>query len=66
MMPPMSAKAAGDPAPPRLCERGRHWQAAVEPSWPRLRALSMADLTYRMEQFANGGLAASWPTCIPG
>jgi hypothetical protein len=47
-------------------ERGRHWQAAVEPSWPRLRALSMADLTYRMEQFANGGLAASWPACIPG
>jgi hypothetical protein len=39
-------------------ERGRYWQAAVEPFWPRLRALSTADLTYRMEQFANGGLAA--------
>jgi len=38
--------------------RARYWQAAVEPFWPRLRALSTADLTYRMEQFANGGLAA--------
>jgi DNA-binding transcriptional ArsR family regulator len=35
----------------------RYWQVAVEPFWPRLRGLSTADLTYRMEQFANGGLA---------
>ncbi len=35
----------------------RYWQAAVEPFWPRLRALSTADVAYRMEQFANGGLA---------
>jgi DNA-binding transcriptional ArsR family regulator len=33
-----------------------YWQAAVEPFWPRLHALSTADVTYRMEQFANGGL----------
>jgi DNA-binding transcriptional ArsR family regulator len=35
----------------------RYWRAAVEPFWPRLHGLGMADLTYRMEQFANGGLA---------
>jgi len=35
----------------------RYWQAAVEPVWPRLQALCMADLTYRTEQFATGGIA---------
>ena len=37
-------------------ELQRYWQVAVEPFWERLRALSMADLAYRMEQFAGGGL----------
>src|SRR6266511_2711642 len=32
-------------------------QVAVEPVWHRLRALSMADLSYRMERFADGGIA---------
>jgi DNA-binding transcriptional ArsR family regulator len=35
----------------------RYWQATVEPVWPRLRAVSAADVTYRMERFADGGLA---------
>jgi hypothetical protein len=35
----------------------QYWQAAVEPFWPRLRGVSTADLAYRMERFANGGLA---------
>jgi DNA-binding transcriptional ArsR family regulator len=38
-------------------ELDRYWQAAIQPVWPRVRALSIADLSYRMEQFANGGLA---------
>jgi DNA-binding transcriptional ArsR family regulator len=38
-------------------ELARYWQAAVEPVWPRLRAVCTADLAYRMEQFANGGVA---------
>ena len=38
-------------------ELHRYWQAAVDPVWQRLRALSMADLSYRMEQFAGSGLA---------
>ena len=38
-------------------EMDRYWQAAVQPFWQRLRALSTADLAHRMEQFASGGLA---------
>jgi DNA-binding transcriptional ArsR family regulator len=38
-------------------ELQRYWQAAIAPVWPRVRAACSADLTYRMEQFANGGLA---------
>jgi DNA-binding transcriptional ArsR family regulator len=35
----------------------RYWQVAVAPFWSRLRALSAADVAYRVEQFASGGLA---------
>ena len=38
-------------------ELQRYWQAAIVPVWPRVRAACSADLTYRMEQFAGGGLA---------
>jgi DNA-binding transcriptional ArsR family regulator len=34
-----------------------YWQAAIQPVWQRVRAACAADLTYRMEQFADGGLA---------
>jgi DNA-binding transcriptional ArsR family regulator len=49
-----------DPAghlPEVVAELGRYWRAAVEPVWERVRALCTADLAYRMEQFADGGLA---------
>jgi DNA-binding transcriptional ArsR family regulator len=49
-----------DPAahlPTVVGELRRYWQAALEPVWPRVRAVCMADLAYRMEQFADGGLA---------
>jgi DNA-binding transcriptional ArsR family regulator len=49
-----------DPAkhlPTVVQELDRYWQVAVQPVWQRLRALSTADLAYRMEQFASGGLA---------
>jgi DNA-binding transcriptional ArsR family regulator len=49
-----------DPAgqlPAVAAELHRYWQAAVEPVWPRLRGLCAADLAYRMERFAGGGLA---------
>jgi DNA-binding transcriptional ArsR family regulator len=48
-----------DPAahlPAVVQEMRRYWQVAVEPVWQRLRALCAADLTYRMEQFAAGGI----------
>jgi DNA-binding transcriptional ArsR family regulator len=49
-----------DPAghlPTVVGELRRYWQAALEPVWPRVRALCTADLAYRMERFADGGLA---------
>jgi DNA-binding transcriptional ArsR family regulator len=49
-----------DPAahlPTVVGELRRYWQAALEPVWPRVRALCMADLAFRMDQFADGGLA---------
>ena len=49
-----------DPAthlPAVVQEMDRYWQVAIQPVWQRLRALSTADLAYRMEQFADGGLA---------
>jgi DNA-binding transcriptional ArsR family regulator len=49
-----------DPAgqlPAVVEEMARYWEAAVEPVWPRVRGLCAADLAYRMEQFAAGGLA---------
>jgi DNA-binding transcriptional ArsR family regulator len=38
-------------------ELQRYWEVAVQPVWPRVRAVCAADLTYRMERFADGGLA---------
>lgn len=35
----------------------RYWEVAVLPVWPRLQAVCTVDLTYRMERFADGGLA---------
>jgi DNA-binding transcriptional ArsR family regulator len=35
----------------------KYWAVAVEPVWQRLRALCTADLAYRTEQFADGGIA---------
>jgi DNA-binding transcriptional ArsR family regulator len=49
-----------DPAthlPAVVDQMRRYWQAAVQPIWPRLRALCTADVAWRMEQFASGGLA---------
>lgn len=40
-----------------VAELRAYWQVAVEPIWPRLRALCMADLSYRIEQFGSGGIA---------
>jgi DNA-binding transcriptional ArsR family regulator len=49
-----------DPAgqlPAVVQELARYWQAAIEPVWQQVRGLCSADVAYRMEQFANGGVA---------
>jgi DNA-binding transcriptional ArsR family regulator len=33
-----------------------YWRRAIEPVWPRLRALCAADVAHRMEHFVTGGL----------
>jgi DNA-binding transcriptional ArsR family regulator len=38
-------------------EMNRYWRAAVQPIWQRVQSLTAADLYYRMEQFARGGVA---------
>ena len=48
-----------DPArhlPGLVQELDRYWRAALHPVWQRVRALSMADVAYRTERFAAGGL----------
>ena len=41
---------------PRLVEEMReYWKLAIEPHWPRIRALHEADVTYRARQLALGG-----------
>ncbi|MGK5740583.1 helix-turn-helix domain-containing protein [Micromonospora sp. URMC 103] len=36
-------------------ELRRYWDAAIEPSWPRMRLVLEADMTYRARQLAVGG-----------
>jgi DNA-binding transcriptional ArsR family regulator len=59
-LPAVLAPLYQDPAahlPAVADELARYWRAAVEPVWRQVRALCTADLAYRMEQFADGGLA---------
>jgi DNA-binding transcriptional ArsR family regulator len=37
---------------------GAYWRAAVAPHWQRLQALLQADLAYRLEELADGGVGA--------
>ncbi|WP_439679084.1 ArsR family transcriptional regulator [Embleya sp. MST-111070] len=40
----------------RICELlGRYWEIAIRPTWPRIRLLLEADMTYRARQLALGG-----------
>ncbi|MGE9696235.1 MULTISPECIES: ArsR/SmtB family transcription factor [unclassified Streptomyces] len=42
-----------------LADRLRHaWEVLVKPDWPQLRALLEADVAYRSQRLADGGLAA--------
>ena len=46
-------------------ELARYWRAAVEPYWPRVLALLRADLAYRLEELATGGVARLFRTLHP-
>jgi DNA-binding transcriptional ArsR family regulator len=51
---------------PAVVEQMRaYWHVAVEPVWPRIRTLIAADLAYRTERFAVGGLAAVFDDLHP-
>ena len=43
--------------PAVLEELARYWCAAVEPFWSQVRTIATADMFFRMEQFAVGGVA---------
>jgi Helix-turn-helix domain/Family of unknown function (DUF5937) len=38
-------------------DMAKYWHIAIEPMWQRLQALCVADVCYRAEQFASGGVA---------
>jgi DNA-binding transcriptional ArsR family regulator len=49
-----------DPAahlPALATELHRYWEAAIEPLWSRIRAVGLADIAYRLDRFASGGVA---------
>lgn len=59
-LPPVLRPLYEDPAaelPGLVDQLARYWKVAVEPISERLRAVCTADLSYRMEQFAAGGIA---------
>jgi DNA-binding transcriptional ArsR family regulator len=48
-----------------VTELERYWRVAVAPSWPRMQALLQADLSYRLEELAAGGVQQLFRTLHP-
>jgi len=48
-----------------VAELARYWRQAVEPHWPRVRALLQADLAHRLDELATGGVAQLFRTLHP-
>lgn len=48
-----------------VAELTRYWRVAVRPHWPRIRALLRADLSYRLEELAAGGVRQLFRTLHP-
>jgi DNA-binding transcriptional ArsR family regulator len=48
-----------------LTELERYWQVAVAPYWPRIGALLQADLSYRLDELAAGGVQQLFRTLHP-
>src|SRR4051812_40091367 len=47
-------------------ELARYWAAAIEPHWPRIRALLEADIAHRARRLTEGGPAALFADLHPG
>jgi hypothetical protein len=59
-IPPVLQPLYADPVrhlPAVAGEMNKFWHAAIEPVWARVRAIAMADVDYRLEQFSTGGVA---------
>ncbi|WP_345435625.1 winged helix-turn-helix domain-containing protein [Actinoallomurus vinaceus] len=55
------------PAPPEFGDAVRAWwQAAVQPYWPRIRAVLEADIVYRTRQLAEDGIQQVFAHLHPG
>ncbi|WP_205740330.1 DUF5937 family protein [Haloactinopolyspora alba] len=48
-----------------VTELERYWNVAIRPFWPRIEALLQADLSYRMDQLASGGVQQLFATLHP-
>ncbi len=48
-----------------VTELDRYWRAAVTPYWSRIESLLQADLTYRLEELASGGVQQLFRTLHP-
>ena len=48
-----------------VAELGRWWRVAIAPYWPRMRALLHNDVTYRLDELANGGVQQLFRTLHP-
>jgi DNA-binding transcriptional ArsR family regulator len=57
---PAARRQLEDPdAPQRVAEElDRYWQRVLAPYWPRLRGVLDADVAYRLDRLARGGIGA--------
>jgi DNA-binding transcriptional ArsR family regulator len=64
----MLTKLADSPGQARkriAVELQRYWRVALAPWWPRIHAVLQADLDYRLDQLATGGVAQLFGTLHP-
>jgi DNA-binding transcriptional ArsR family regulator len=57
---PAARRALEDPQAPQraAAELERYWHQVLEPYWPRLRGVLDADVAYRLDRLARGGIAS--------
>ncbi len=57
---PAARRLLEDPAAPQRAavELERYWEQVLAPYWPRLRSILDADVAYRLDRLARGGIGA--------